>query len=548
MDSKASSKHSIVRFAGVAFAILMIARVSAFSGANDVHAVSSLSLSQQTTTDQTTPDLILVALQAGKIDADTANLYLAYALSTYDKLPKEYQSNTPWEGTLILQQLTSALRTESAGRYQTEIAEIVEGNIGISCSSSNAVLANNISTAQFYVEYGTIGGGLSISDYMTSLETAWTIEVTNFGWAAPPLLYPANPGPLYHVRIDDLGGGLYGYVSSYGTYAGLVGDNPNTSWNDFDAYASCMVLNRDYTGFRGTPQMALDSTTGHEFNHAIQFGYGDLTGANAVSPVFYEGSATWMEDEVFDSANDNYHYLWPDFTLSMGAYFAYPYGYWITFRGLTEPYGTAIAGGGEQVMQDFWEIISQNEGAGANELTALNMALINNGTNLADAYHTYAIAVKLNKTCGGGYVYPYCFEEAGGYLATAGPTNVHVSIDSIGGSYTGNIAEGYALNWVSLPLKGTYHVKFENTSSGGSLRGSIVCDTGSSLRISPFPNMVGAGASTTLSGYDSSGCNSIVAVLTNQSTEMPGNARSYTLSLTVPAATTLISPAGSITT
>ena len=49
------------------------------------------------------------------------------------------------------------------------------------------------------------------------------------------------PGNRYHVRIDDLGPGLYGFGSPVGTYSGFVGNNPATPWNDADAYASCMV-------------------------------------------------------------------------------------------------------------------------------------------------------------------------------------------------------------------------------------------------------------------------------------------------------------------
>ena len=74
-----------------------------------------------------------------------------------------------------------------------------------------------------------------------------------------------------------------------------------------------MVLNRDYSGFPSTPQASLDSTTAHEFNHSIQFGYGALAGANVPDDVFVEGGATWMEDEVHDAADDNYNYLWPGF-------------------------------------------------------------------------------------------------------------------------------------------------------------------------------------------------------------------------------------------
>src|SRR5690606_87361 len=121
-------------------------------------------------------------------------------------------------------------------------------------------LANSTSTTHFYVEYGTFGGGLSISDYTASLEEGWTTEVDSFGWAAPPVAPTPAPGSKYHVRIDNLGSGLYGFVSSSGTHAGSVLNNPNTSWNEGDAYASCMVLNRDYSGFPSPPQASLDAT------------------------------------------------------------------------------------------------------------------------------------------------------------------------------------------------------------------------------------------------------------------------------------------------
>jgi hypothetical protein len=41
------------------------------------------------------------------------------------------------------------------------------------------------------------------------------------------------------------------------------------------------------------------------------------------------------------------------------------------------------------------------------------------GTTLADAFHAYAIAVRLGRACAGGYAYPYCFEEAPAYIARA---------------------------------------------------------------------------------------------------------------------------------
>ena len=198
-----------------------------------------------------TPQLIERAADEGRIQRDTATLYLAYALGRPAKLPAAYRSDAPWDGTLPLRDLEAAVPRMKPGPKREEAEKIVTAakppGGGVSCSTSSTDLANSTSTTHFYVEYGTVGGGLSIADYTASLEEGWTTEVTSFGWAAPPVAPTPAPGGKYHVRIDDLGSGLYGFVSPSGTYAGFVGNNPNTAWNDGDAYASCMVLNRDYT-------------------------------------------------------------------------------------------------------------------------------------------------------------------------------------------------------------------------------------------------------------------------------------------------------------
>ncbi len=466
-----------------------------------------------------TPALIERDARAGAIARDTANLYLAYALGRPGELPAAYRSDTPWDGTLPLRHLLETVKEMNPGPRRDAVEAIIEPAALQStgtCSSSTGTLANDTQSAHFYVQYGTIGAGLDINAYVASLEGSWTKEVTSFGWAAPPVATTPAPGSKYHVRIDNLSSGLYGYVSPSGTHAGLVGNNPNTSWSDGDAYASCMVLNEDYSGFPSPPQASLDSTTAHEFNHSLQFGYGALNGSNVPDNDFVEGGATWMEDEVYDSANDNYNYLWPVFADGMGDYDASPYPYWITFRGLTERYGTGAAGGGEQVMQDFWEETSKNTG---NNLTAMQTALANRGTTLAAAFHAYAIAVKFNRTCGGGYVYPYCFEEGAGYLTEAGATAVHKSISAVGGSTTNaRVEDNYALNWVSLPSTGgPYDVTLDNTSSGGQLRGTVACDTGSAISLSPLPAIVGAGVGTTLAGFSPSACAGVpILVVTNQ--------------------------------
>lgn len=465
--------------------------------------------SQPAATEFATPALIHNALASGEISQDLAYLYLAYALGDYQSLPVKFRSDLPWDGTLPLRDLDAGVKTMRSGALKSTVQALLSGT----CGTSTANLPSYATSTHFYVEYGSISGGLVIQDYANSLETAWGTEVDQFGWAAPPLV--TSDPDHYHVRIDDLGGGLYGFVSPSGTYAGFFGNNPNTSWNEGDAYATCMVLNRDYSGFPGFASDSLEATTAHEFNHSIQYGYGALGSDYPVDDIFIEGGATWMEDEVFDASNDNYNYLWPTFSSCMGQYLGSAYPYWITFRGLTERFGSGISAGGEQIMQDFWELTSKRQ---SSNLKAMNAALNNQSTTLANAFHAYAIAVKFNKPCGGAYVYPYCLEESNGYLAKAGPTPLTSSIGTVGGSYTGGIEDNYALNWIGLPTNGgSFDVTLENTSSGGQLHASVVCDTGSTLVVNSFPSLVGPGDSSTLSGITPSGCNSLVAVLTNQS-------------------------------
>lgn len=482
-----------------------------------------------------TPVLIERAVRTGRISGDRGNLYLAYALGDHRKLPSLFRSAAPWDGTVPLFQLRRSFAKMRSGGVKREVARALAavGSPG-TCGTSTSALPSTYKSDHFYIEYGPIGGGLTLQSYKNSLETSWATEVGAFGWAAPPLLPAEPPDGKYHVRIDTLAPGLYGFVSAVGTHAGLVGDNPATSWNDIDAHATCMVLRNDYSGFPSSPQDSLNATVAHELNHSIQFGYGAFHGSNKPDWIFFEGGATWMEDEVFDYANDNYHFLWPAFAESMGDYDGsfFGYEYWITFRGLTERFATGTAGGAEQVMQDFWEETSKNTG---DNLTALQAALANRGTTLADAFHEYATAVKFNKPCVDGHAYPYCLREGPDYVATRGPTNIDGSISTIGGSYLGNIEDNYALNWVRLPTASDpYPVKLMNVSDGGQLRGSVVCDTGSTLLATALQSVVGPGASTQLSVFDPSGCASVIGVITNQSQTAPNpvhsEKRSYLLS------------------
>jgi hypothetical protein len=408
---------------------------------------------------------------------------------------------------------TSTIKTSTAN----EISNIIDSFCNADgIPTSPYQLSNSISTEHFYIEYDDIFGGLSIQDYINTLEIAWNKQINEFGWAAPPV-FNANPAPnnLYHVRILDLAPDLYGFVSDTGTHAGFVGDNPNTPWNDVDSYATCMVLNNNFEETGSDPLKAAQATIAHEFNHSIQYGYTDLFNSNSsgIAPnfAFIEGGATWIEDEVFDSSNDNYNFLWLSFSDSL-SFPSERYHHWITFRGLTERFGSGIAGGSEQVMQDFWENISKGS---SSEIEALDLALQNKGTNLSDAFQAYAIAVKYNKPCIGNYFYPYCIEEGADYVDYAGETNVHHEMEGAG-IYSSSLRGGYSIKWIGLPASGNYNVKINNTSQFGELRASIVCDTGAKFVIQEFPNIVRGTEFSSINGFNTNNCISSTVVIVNQ--------------------------------
>lgn len=507
-----------------------------------------------------TPELIDQAQEDGEITLERATQLRVRALGRGSDLPERFESETPYDGTLTLLRAQRDLKRLDPGPARREVTAALRAppgdpNLNSDCGGISPVLNDHIPTDHFYIQYtdGTLEPSLTVSDYAAALEGAWSTEVDGFGWAAPPDINSPNViDDLYHVRIENLAQpGLYGFVTSEGAYAGRVGNNPSTPWDDVDADATCMVLNADYqTGFRGTPQGALEATAAHEFNHSLQFGYGALSGANQPDSHFVEGGATWMEDEVFDGANDNYNFLYPTFQDSMGEHDEGDiYAYWLTFRGLTERFGTNAADAGEDVMQSFWERTSRNE---PGMLTSLNDALGSKGSSLPRAYHDYSIAAKYVRACGGGYALPLCFEEGADYqVATGGQPSAQGSVASIGGGYSGSVEDNYALNWVALPTAGSYDVVVRNTSDGGVLRVTLACDSGAGIALAPLAVRIGKGGQGTVSGYTPGSCQQPVAVITNESQTAPNatssEARTYSVETTSAPATTfpVVPPADS---
>lgn len=178
-----------------------------------------------------------------------------------------------------------------------------------------------------------------------AFDVVWAKEVTKYGYRPPKSdITSASHGPdgRIDVYLADVGAdGLYGYCAT---------DDPNAfdpNYVYFDASAFCVVDNdmspsQFQGGATGVP--ALQVTLAHEFFHAVQCAYDCFE-----DRWFSEGTAAWMEDEVFDGVNDNRQYLrasqlnQPFVPLDLSDLrYSYVYGAWIWFRFLSESFDPSI--------------------------------------------------------------------------------------------------------------------------------------------------------------------------------------------------------------
>lgn len=213
------------------------------------------------------------------------------------------------------------------------------------------------------------------------LEDVWRAEVGELGYRGPRSDgRKGNPVTetrrgLVDVYLGDIGSqGYFGYaVTDAGTdHAYLVLDE------DFDDDALVSQVG---------PQGLLKITAAHEFFHGVQFRYSLFE-----EPWFMEGTATWMEDEVYDGINDNRIFLAssamtaPERSLDTADGFS-PYGNWVFFRHVTERFDPKI------VRNMWWRAGRNHRDRCANPSTrAINRALRSRGTSFADAFTRFAAA------------------------------------------------------------------------------------------------------------------------------------------------------------
>jgi hypothetical protein len=278
---------------------------------------------------------------------------------------------------------------------------------------------------------------------LATAEHVWSAEVTTMGYRAPLSdLSSSDHGPdgRLDIYISNLGNDdLYGYCTS--DDPGL--DTPGT----FAASAYCVVDNNYTEPIFGnhTPIQNLKVTLAHEFFHAVQFGY-DI----GEDTWLMEGTATWMEDQVYDGINDNRQYLhnsqlkYPWIPLDHSANCCFQYGSWIWFRFLSETMGPGV-------IQEIWNEADAAAGGPDDYSTqAIRQVLFDHHTTFRKKFASFAVWNDISRQ-------RYSEGKAGRY-----PTPVGSGVFALGAAHT-------STGWLAVKLKhmSSIHVTFRPGRSDG---------------------------------------------------------------------------------
>ncbi len=317
----------------------------------------------------------------------------------------ELEPASPREGTILLRDL--AARLDSLAPAKRRLAERLlarptGGADPVHSYRSRAKRACGARLCFWWVTRGADAPALvdrnrnRLPDWVDTtrsvFRTVWNREIGHFRYRRPLSDFRSrNHGPngKLDVYIADIGRyGLYGYCTS---------DDPTRRVRR-SVSAYCVVdddfSRRQFDG-SATGVRALKVTAAHEFFHAVQFSYDWLEDL-----WFMEGTATWMEDEVFDGVNDNLQYLRTSpvstrlFWLPLDYYDPdpseleanYKYGVWIFWRYLSERFG-------HDIVRSAWRQADSRIGSPRKySLQAVVAALERKGADFPSVFTDFGVA------------------------------------------------------------------------------------------------------------------------------------------------------------
>ena len=265
---------------------------------------------------------------------------------------------------------------------------------------------------------------------LTVLENVYIKEVTDRQYRAP-LSDGTRGGSVdkLDVYLADLGSSnLYGYCTS---------DQPDRNTAQV-VFAYC-VIDQDFARDQyetNTPGQNLQVTAAHEFFHAVQFAYDWQE-----DDWLMEGTAAWMEDEIYDSINDNLQYLgasqlqMPFNPLDHSSFDDPNYGVWIFWRFLSEWAGAGDADD-PTIVRQVWEGAAVD---GAYSTLALRRTLLARGTSFPVMYTLFGTWIRSAKSMfEEGPSYPNAPADFSLTLTQARPStgNRTVTLDHMTHSFT----------------------------------------------------------------------------------------------------------------
>lgn len=232
-----------------------------------------------------------------------------------------------------------------------------------------------VTSAHFCVHYRSnltaTNGGATLeqaTSTINTLEVVYAKEVTERGFSAPL----ADSDGKTDVFLDQLGDQRY-----YGFCKPDSGSATSTAWcgldNDFAVEE-----------FGALPENSLKVTAAHEFFHAIQFGYDVYE-----DDWFMEGTAVWMEDQVYPSINDYLQYL-PESQIarplrsSDSSSGASVYGSVTFWKFLSERFHDV------NIIRSIWNAARASTGS-RRSIAAVAAVLKSKGTSLPTAFARYGV-------------------------------------------------------------------------------------------------------------------------------------------------------------
>lgn len=479
------------------------------------------------------PDALTTALDTGRLSVAEYALERARTLFRIGSVRREFgavERPDPRVATFLLRDLSLRLRSLSgAERDQAEtiLARPTQGNSDPHGFGYSTAEAPPTCTANACIHFVTTTSDQAdpafVAAASSAIEEVWAQEVTAFGWNPPKSDSPASPNGgngLLDIYLKDLGTGFYGFC------ANDVGQGNSTS-----QYAYCVVDN-DFaaaqfpTGINGVN--ALKVTMAHEFNHAIHFGY-DVT----EDFWWLENIATWMEDEVYDTINDNYNYIeasplarpqtpadtFKDFTAG-DPDSGFQYGGFTWMRYLAEKFLT------RDIVLEMFERAAPASGTNLYSLQAISAELEQRDTDFPSSFVDFAAR----------NTDPSLFYEEGAAYETKYTTPVRQASHTlasgaapVGGQFTN--ADHLTSRFVSLKpgagIGGTEQISIAvNLGTAPGQAAAVVNIANNAMTVTEIPLTNGEGTATVSFG----GQQEVVLVLSNASTRMTCGGGSFACS------------------